>query len=264
MRALICISIVAGLWGQQEAVQNRDRVRASLKQLQEAARRKDDYLYERRMAKRELTVEGKVRVQSVTTMRRDPWEELAVMRVIAKDDKPLTAEESAKQEERLRRGVIEMRRTPRKPKFEEETWMDELPDALEFRHVGEEMRHGRPADMYTFEPRVGYRAKSLRAKAFANIKGKVWVDQAEGEMTKLDVEVVDAINVGFGLLGKLEKGTHFEMERKKWQSGVWFEEWQRVRYDLRMMMVKSLRQEIETWWTNLSLRPGAKVSQAGG
>jgi len=82
-------------------------------------------------------------------------------------------------------------------------------------------------------------------------------------MTFLDVEIFDTISVGFGLLGKLEKGTHFEMERKKWEIGVWFEVWQRIRYDLRVMMVKSLRQEIETHWSNLSHRPPVKMIRSG-
>jgi hypothetical protein len=262
MRALIWICFLACLSGQDEAVLSRERVRASLKQMQDRAKQKEDYLFQRRITKRELTAEGKVRSTSVTTTRRDPWEDQVVTRVILQDDKPLPPDEVAKQEERLRKSVIEMRKTPMKPRFEEESWMDEMPDALVFRRAGIGERHGRPAEMYTFTPNPEYKAKTIRAKAFAKIRGKVWVDQADGEMTKLDVEVVDTISVGFGLLGKLEKGTHFEMERKKWDIGVWFEEWQRIRYDLRILMVKTLRQEMETKWSNLMLRPNLKTTKS--
>lgn len=263
MRALIWICFVVCLRGQDDAVLSRERVRTSLKQMQDRAKQKEDYLFQRRITKRELTPEGTVKSQTVTTTRRDPWEDQVVTRVILRDDKPLPADELAKQEERLRKSVIEMRKTPMKPRFEEESWMDEMPDALVFRRAGTEERHGRPAEVYTFSPNPAYKAKTIRAKAFEKIRGKVWVDQAEGEMTKLDVEVVDTISVGFGLLGKLEKGTHFEMERKKWDVGVWFEEWQRIRYDLRILMVKTLRQEIETQWSNLIQRPPVKAVRNG-
>jgi hypothetical protein len=261
MQALICsICFAACLAGQTDAVIDRERVRASLKRMQDVAKQKENYLFERRVAKRELTAEGKVKSESLVTTRRDPWEDQVVTRVILKDGKPLPPDEVAKQEEKLRRSVIEMRKTPMKPRFEEETWMDELPEALEFRRAGLDQRHGRVAEVYSFLPKPGYKAKTIRAKAFANIRGKVWVDQLDGEMTKLDVEIVEPISVGFGLLGKLDQGTHFEMERKKWDIGIWFEEWQRVRYDLRILLVKSLRQEIETKWSNLVLRPNLKAT----
>ena len=263
MRALILICFAFCLSGQDEGIVSRERVRASLKKMQAKAKQKEDYLFQRRLAKRELTADGKVKSETVSILRRDPWEDQVVTRLIEKDGKALTSEEITKQEERLRRSVIEMRKTPMKPRFEEETWMDEMPDALEFRKVGVEERHGRPADVLSFSPQKGYKAKTMRAKAFEKVRGKVWVDQQDGEMTFLDIEIFDTISVGFGLLGKLEKGTHFEMERKKWDIGVWFEVWQRIRYDLRVLMVKSIREEIETHWSNLSPRPPVKMIRSG-
>lgn len=263
MRALILICFSLCLSGQEDLVVSREKVRASLKQMQAKAKQKENYLFQRRLTKRELTAEGNVKSETVSVLRRDPWEEQVVTRLIEKDGKALTAEEITKQEEKLRRSVIEMRKTTMKARFEEETWMDEMPDALEFRRAGVEDRHGRPADVFSFTPQKGYKAKTMRAKAFEKIRGRVWVDRQDGEMTLLDVEVFDTISVGFGLLGKLEKGTHFEMERKKWEIGVWFEVWQRIRYDLRVMMVKSLRQEIETHWSNLSQRPPVKMIRSG-
>ncbi|MCX6612458.1 MAG: hypothetical protein NTW74_16595 [Acidobacteria bacterium] len=263
MRALILICFALCLSGQEDLVANRERVRASLKKMQAKAKQKEDYLFQRRLTKRELMPDGSVKSETVSVLRRDPWEDQVVTRLIEKDGKALTAEEITKQEERLRRSVIEMRKTPMKPRFEEETWMDEMPDALEIHKGGMEEKFGRMAEVYWFRPQPGYKAKTMRAKAFEKIRGKVWVDQQDGEMTRLEVEIFDTISVGFGLLGKLEKGTNFEMERKKWEIGVWFEVWQRVRYDLRVMMVKSLRQEIETHWSNLSPRPPVKMIRSG-
>ncbi len=263
MRILILICCVFCLSAQDGNIVSRERVRASLKKMQSKAKDKENYLFQKRVVKRELGADGHVKSESVSIQRRDPWEEQVVTRVIEKDGKVLTAEEITKQEEKLRRSVIEMRKTPMKPRFEEEGWMDEMPDALEFRKIGVEDRHGRPADVLSFSPQKGYKAKTMRAKAFEKVRGKVWVDQQDGEMTFLDIEIFDTISVGFGLLGKLEKGTHFEMERKKWDIGVWFEVWQRIRYDLRVLMVKSLRQEIETHWSNLSPRPPVKMIRSG-
>ncbi len=263
MRVLIWFLVVFSLWAQDDPAVDRERVRQSLAKMRSRDKTKSDLLYERHFEKRELSVEGQVKSQSVVVTRRDPWEERIVTRVILRDGKPLSAEDTQKQEEKLRKHVEELRRNPPKPKPDEDSWMDELPDALEFHKLGTEQRNGRTADLYDFAPRVGYKAKQMRAKAFEKITGKVWIDQADGEMTKLDVTVFDTITIGLGMLGKVEKGTHFELERKKWPVGIWFEEWNRVRFEVKVMMVKSLRQEMENRWSNVTVRPAGKLTAKG-
>ncbi len=253
---LVCISVATA---QDEGSVCRHRVRNSVRLLEAASKQKDSLLFERRVVRRELEADGSVRNQTVHTLRRDPWEEQIVTRVIAKDDKPLSTDEIRKQEERLRKSVLDNRRNPPKPK-DDDAWLQELPDALEFRRLGAEERAGRPAEVYSFAPRPGYHASHPRAKAFEKVRGRLWLDQADGEIVKLDAEVIDTIQIGFGVLGRIEKGTHFELERKKWDIGVWFEEWQRVRFDVRVMLVKTLRQEIESRWSNLSQRPSVKTA----
>ena len=263
MRLLICISLALCLAGQDNAVADRELVRVALGRMLVRSLQRDVFLFQRRYEKRELTSEGQLKSQTILTMRRDPWEEQTVNRIIARDDKPLPPDELLRQEEKLRRLVEETRRNPPKTKVDENSWMAELPDALDFHKIGVKFRHNRPADVYEFKPHPGYKSKQMRARAFEKISGHVWIDQKDGEMTKLDVYVFDTINIGFGMLGRVEKGTIFEIERKKWDAGVWFEEWQRVRFELRVMMVKTIRQELETRWSNLSLHSTVKPSHPG-
>jgi len=263
MRALIAIFFALTLCGQEDLTSNREQVRVAFQKMQDRAKHKDDYLFQRRVQKREIEADGKIKSQTILTLRRDPWDDQLVTRVIAKEDKPLPPGEVARQEEKLRKLVIDMRKSPPKLRVEEETWMTEMPDALDFRKAGKELRHGRLVEIFDFTPHPGYKAKQSRARAFEKTRGKVWVDQQDKEISKMQVEVFDTINIGFGVLGKVEKGTHFEMERKKWDVGIWFEEWQKVRFEIRLMMVKSLRQEIETRWTNFSLRPPVKAIPGG-
>lgn len=263
MRLLICISLVLCLEGQDNPLADRELVRSALAKMQARSKQRDVFLFHRRYEKRELSSDGQLKSQSVLSIRRDPWDEQTVNRIVARDDKPLPPAEVARQEEKLRHIVEENRKNPPKPKEDENSWMEELPDALDFHKTGVELRHNRPADLFEFKPHPGYKAKQMRARAFEKISGKVWIDQQDGEMTKLDVYVFDTINIGFGMLGRVEKGTIFEIERKKWEVGVWFEEWQRVRFELRIMMVKTIRQELENRWSNVRLHSVAKPSPPG-
>ncbi len=236
-------------------------MRQALNKIRGRDNAKKNLLYERRFEKRELDPDGQIKSQSVVVTRRDPWEELVVTRVVSRDEKPLSADDAQKQEEKLRKSVEEQRRNPSKSKDDTDSWMDELPDAMEFHKLGIEQINGRSTDMFDFGPRPGYKAKQMRTRAVEKITGKVWIDREDGELTKVDLTVFDTINVGFGMLGRVEKGTHFEMERKKWAAGIWFESWQRIRFEVKVMIVKSLRQELENRWTNVTLRPVVKLSQ---
>ncbi|WP_031499039.1 hypothetical protein [Bryobacter aggregatus] len=264
MRRLIWLICVSCLWGEDELESNRERIRVSLTKLLHREKTKADLLYVRRLEKRELGPNGEVKSSTVNVTRRDPWEEQVVVRLLSKDDKPLPPEEVQKQEERLRKLVAEYRKNPPESKMEEAAWLTEMPDALDFQCVGTEQHKGRKTDIYAFTPKAGYKAKHARARAFEKINGKVWIDDLDNEVTRLEVFVFDTINIGFGMLGKVEKGTNYEMSRKKWDAGLWYEEWQRVRFDVRVMMVKTIRQEIETRWSNLKVRPPVKALGGGG
>ncbi|MFO0340726.1 MAG: hypothetical protein ACK52Z_18485 [Acidobacteriota bacterium] len=256
MRFAVCLFSVLSLTADPPTdVVPADRIQASLERMMQRNKDKDLLLYTRRQQKRELTADGKVEKQTILTLRRDPWDELVVTRVIAKDDKPLPADQQAKQEERLRKQIETIRRTPPQSKLEEYSFLREVPSALLFRRNGSEIHNGRPCDIITFEPRPGYKAKQTRAKLFEKIRGQICFDQTDGEVAKINALVFDNVNLGFGLLGKIDKGTQFEMDRKKWDIGVWFEQWQRIRFDVRIMMVKNIRQEIETNWSNLNFHP---------
>lgn len=238
----------------------RDRVKEAMEKLKAAGQRREQLLYERRMVKRELASDGNVKSQTITTTRQDPWDELVVTRVIARDDKPLPASEAAEQEAKLAKSVNDKRRGLNKPKPADDAWMNELPQALEFERTGTETRQGRTLEVFQFKPRPGYKAKAMRAKVFEKLRGKVWLDSEDWEVAKADIEVFDTVSMGFGMLGKLEAGTHFELERKKWESGVWFDEWMRVKYDLRVMMLKTMRQEIESRYSNVTWHPRVKAT----
>jgi hypothetical protein len=246
------------LAGNEGEIVPPERIRASLERMMSQDTKKQELLHQRRQYKREFNPDGALKSETVLDLRLDPWDEFVVTRVIARNGQPLSDKEKASQEERLRKQVDAMRKNPPKSRAErEQSWMRELPDALVFRRAGVEDLGGRRTDVLTFEPRPGYKPKQMRAKLFEKVRGKIWMDQADDELVKLDLLVFDDVSFGFGILAKLEKGTHFEMQRRKWESGVWFEEWQRLRYEARLL-IKPIRQEIETRWTNVSLKPSPK------
>ena len=150
---------------------------------------------------------------------------------------------------------------PRKPeqgRKRDNAWFYELSDALEFRETGEETVDGRPALVVELSPRAGYRAKNMRARLFEKMRGKVLVDKADAELVRADVEVFDTVSVGLGILGKVNKGTQFHLERRRVAEGTWLTNMQQVLFGARIML-KSFHQEVTTRYSGFERfgRPSA-------
>lgn len=230
------------------------------------------FLFVRRHEVKELDSDGKVRSQRSTTVRREPYEELVVTRVIARNDQPLSDDEKQKQEERIKTNVEAYRKrqsagpsTPaqkkQKQESDEEMMIREFPEALDFKSAGSETRNGRVLDVYEIAPRPGYVARNYKMRFFEKVKGKCWVDRASSELVEADAVVFDAVSVGFGLLGKVSKGTEFHLERMEAAPGLWVSHVTRAKFDARVLLVKSFRQEVDTRFTELRLRKTERAAR---
>jgi hypothetical protein len=250
VRCLAVCCLAAGADGEAE----RERVKAGLKRLLESERLSAEYLYERRTLRKEYDGAGKIKTESDVTTRRDPWEELIVTRVIAKDGKPLGAREAAEQEEKLRKSVEERRRK-KKDERRDDGFLEELPAAMNFEIVGRETRGGRVLDVLACSPRPGYAPKNTRAKAFTKLRGKLWLDRESNEFAKIEAEIFEDVSMGFGALARIEKGTQFELERYPFGEH-WFATWQRVRLEAKVLMMRSMRREFESRFQNYAKPPG--------
>ncbi len=126
---------------------------------------------------------------------------------------------------------------------EDTSWLAEFPEALEYKKVGEEEIAGRVTWVLECSPRAGYRARSLRARVFEKTRGRVWIDVADSQLVRVDAAVFDTVNIGWGMAAKIQKGTRFQIDRRKLPDGAWLPESQTIRFAAKVMLVKSLAVE---------------------
>jgi hypothetical protein len=143
-----------------------------------------------------------------------------------------------------------------------DSWWKEFPEALEFRKVGEESVNGRPALVLSFSPRPGYKPKDLRARFAAKLRGKVWIDQSDTEFVRADAEVFEPVSIGWGVVGKVDKGARMTLERHKTADGAWVPDSQMTRFIARLL-VKTWGQEQTTRYAEYHRKPGPPVAAAG-
>lgn len=239
----------------------RALVRRSLAGIEETAKKLADYGYVRRVERKEFSGDGAVKTHQSWVNRRETEEGFMVMRLIERDGQPIPEPERLKNEEILRKRLAELKAmTPEqiqrlrdenlRRSREGDEWIQEFPEALDYRSAGEAMVDGRPALVLEASPRKGYRPTNLRARIFEKTRGRLWIDKAEAQLVKADAEVFEAVNIGWGLLGRIEKGTRFLLERRQVAPDVWLPSVQTLRFDARVMLVKSVRNEVTTRYSD--------------
>lgn len=92
-----------------------------------------------------------------------------------------------------------------------------LPDAFCFDDLGEQngIRHLR------FRPNPAYSAHTIEARVFHSVTGDLWIDMRMKRMTRIEGRLDQDLNFGFGLLGRVDRGSWFRMERRQVSPTEW-------------------------------------------
>jgi len=247
--------------------------RAEAKDL-ENDKRERDYTYLEREEQHHLDGHGKVKkIESRTSEVLEIYGE-QVERLTAKDDKPLSAGEAKKEDDKIQK-IIDKRKNEsdegrrkrleheEKEREEDRKFVLEVADAFNFRLIGSEAIDGRDAWVIEGEPRPGYEPKERNAKMLSKFKGRVWIDKADSQWVKLDVTAIDTLSIGF-VLARIHKGTNFVVELTRVNDEVWLPKRVQVHLDARVALFKSYDEDIDlTYRDYKKFRTETKVTVVG-
>lgn len=218
-------------------------------------KRQRDYTYIEREEQHKLGSHGEVKkVESRTSEILEVYGE-QVERLTAKDDKPLSAEEAKKEDDKIQR-IIDKRKNEsedvrrRRLEKEEKDRQDdrkfvlEVADAFNFRLLGSETIDGRETWVLEGKPRPGYEPRLREARILPKFEGRVWIDKAEAQWVKLDITAIDTVSYGL-VLARFHKGTHAVVELAKVNDEVWLPKHLQIHVDLRLALFKNFDEDIE-------------------
>ena len=235
--------------------QIRDLLRRAAEKDLENEKRLRDYTYIQREEEHSLDGHGKVKkVESRTSEVLVIYGE-QVERLVAKDDKPLSAEETKKEEQRIQK-ITDKRKnesdSDRRKRLEKEErdradgrkFVLEIANAYNFRLIGSELLDGRDTWALDAEPRAGYEPKSKEAKILPKLRGRIWIDKAEVQWKKFDVITTDTISFGL-FLARVHKGTHIVFEATRVNDEVWLPKHLALHVDVRLALLKNFNEDVE-------------------
>jgi len=232
-----------------------DLIRLSADKDLENDKKQRDYTYVERQEMRRLN--GKGQVKSTETETYDVMEIYGeqVQKLIAKDDKPLSAKDAKKEDDKIQK-LIDKRKnesdSDRKKRLEKEEkdrederqFVREVADAYNFKFVGIEKLGGRDNYVIDGDPKPGFQPIHKEAKILPKVRFRVWIDQDDSQMKKLDVQVIDTVSFGL-FLARLHKGSRIIVEQTRVNDEVWLQQHVAVTVDVRLALLKNLDVEWE-------------------
>lgn len=197
-----------------------------------------------------------------------------VNRLIEKDDKPLSAKEAASEEEKIQK-IIDKRknesesdrrkREEREEKEREENreFVRDVADAYIFTLVGSEAIGGRDAWVIDGIPRSGFVPHAKGGKYLSKFRGRVWIDKADLQLAKLQMECLDTISWGL-FLARFHQGSHFTLEQTRVNDEVWLPLHLTATVDARLALFKSVDANLEQSFSDYrKFRATAKIVGIG-
>lgn len=233
--------------------QIQEMIRLSAEKDLENDKRQRDYTYVEREEQHKLNGKGEVASTETRTYEVMQIYNEQVRRLIAKDDKPLSPKDAAKEEQKIQK-IIDKRKnesdSEREKRLKEEEkerrenreFVQEIADAYDFKLAGVDILDGRETYAIDGEPRPGFEPKRKEAKILPKFRFRVWIDRAENQWVKLDAQCIDTVSFGL-FLARIHKGSRIVIDTTRVNDEVWLPRHVAVHVDVRVALLKNFNVE---------------------
>ena len=237
------------------------------KRLQTDQSLQSSYSYVETRRERKLDGSGRVTSESVKVIENYPglpgeprWE-----RVISEDGKPVPAADLEKADrERRERAEEYARRLATQPQKEQarqtRDWdkarremaetVDDIFRVYDIKMVGRESIDAHDAIKFTLTPRPNANPQTRDGGYMRHFTGTAWVSESDYELVRLNVEAVDTVGIGLGLLARVGKGARIAFERRKVNGEVWLPASASYSFNARVALMKMLRRNASLEFSN--------------
>jgi hypothetical protein len=160
----------------------------------------------------------------------------AVARLLSVDGQPLSADAEQKEQARLdallndpgeqrHRKQAEDVDTARALKV-----LRMLPSAFLYQYAGCVETPAGKVQKFTFRPNPDFSPPDLETQVLTAMSGELWIDGAQERVTRLEGQLQQDVDFGWGILGRLSKGGWIAIEEADEGGGAW----RMVRFQMQM------------------------------
>lgn len=201
--------------------------------------RQSGYTFTERRVEQKLDASGRTRDESVKVYEVYPGlpGEDRYRRLVEEDGRRVLPDQLAKQDRARQKRVeayarrIATTATPSqrqsvareedKARQEYSAAVDDLFRVYDIRMLGRDTLEGHETIVAVFTPKPGIKPLTRDGKVMQHFKARAWISESDYELVRVEVEAIDTLSFGLGLLARVHKGTVASYERRKVNNEVW-------------------------------------------
>jgi len=218
--------------------------------------RQSGYMYIERRTEQTLDGSGKVKDQKVSVFEVYPGlpGQDRYRRMIEEGGKPVLPATLAKNDRKRQEEVeaytkrIATAQTRQKEAQQREKERQELRAAIDdlfhiydIRLVRREPIEGHDTIFATLMPKPGVKPQTDDGQIMQHFKARAWVSEADYELVRIEIEALDDLSFGWGLLARVHKGTVATYQRRKVNNEIWLPAQVTWTASARVLLVKPMR-----------------------
>jgi hypothetical protein len=128
--------------------------------------------------------------------------------------------------------------------------IDELFRLYEIRLVGREQLHGYPVIAATLDPKPNYRPRTREGQWMKKLRLRAWIHEHDYEVVRAEADAIADLTVGWGLIGRIHKGTTGRFDRTKVNGEIWLPKRSEIKAAGRSLIFRRFRLDAVTEWSD--------------
>jgi hypothetical protein len=168
-----------------------------------------------------------------------------IERLVKKDGKPLSSHDDGEETARVTKLVDRAQKIPPgQPLNGDNVSVSRLLEIMDVRNPRREAFRGRPTIVFDFVGRKDAKTHGLVEDASKKLQGTIWIDEADRQVAHVEVSFKDNFHIAGGLFANVQKGSEVHFDQAPVQDGLWLPMGADANMQVRLLMVKNLRQHI--------------------
>lgn len=218
--------------------------------------RQSGYMFLERLTEQRVNAAGRATSDSVKVFEVYPGlpGEDRYRRLIEEDGKPVAPAKLA-EKDRERRKEVEgyASRMAKAAERQKETQqlqkesrrynaaVDDVFRIYDIRMVRREPIDGHDTILATLVPKAGVKPQTDDGKIMRHFKARAWISESDYELVRVEIEALDDLSIGLGLLARIHKGTTATYQRRKVNGETWLPAQVTWTASARVLLLRRLR-----------------------
>ena len=211
---------------------------------------RDKYCYTSVQTTQDIDANGQIKTTETVEKQDFFVNSHVIERAIKKNGRPFNDYDRQRETKRVTKLVEKAKRTPPGQPLEGlNTNISRIPDiitrmlgVMDVRNPRRVNWHNRPTIVLDLAGRKDANTHGLAENTSKALQGTIWIDEADHQVTHLEVTFNDDFSVAGGLIGSIEKGSTFRFDQVPVNGEVWLPTRGEGAVQARLLMVKTLRQ----------------------